>query len=143
MIVWLAQLPDTFYPGYSFGVAITATILMFFAGLLMIPDIRQYSSRRRPNVMQVKPEGYRMSKFSEARHQTPSNRKFASMQNDTHVRHYHNPNREPYIRSPPPTYRTAINDSYPTKHSYGRDARSDVQTPDYCLGRVSTKIRRY
>ncbi|KAL4227275.1 hypothetical protein ACF0H5_012721 [Mactra antiquata] len=144
MIIWLSQVPSQHYPGYSFGLTIVAMALMLLAGLLMIPDVRQYNSRRRPNIMKVRPHHEtKGSKFQELRQDTPYNKRYSSRPQETVLKHYYNPNREPYIRSPPPTYRTQLNDPYPTKLNYGRDARTDIQTPDVYLGRVSTKIRRF
>lgn len=138
MIVWLVQIPTDHYPGYSFGLAVVAYILFFLAGVLMIPDIRRYQGRHH-DLKKVRPdrrsEVERTTKYQEYKRQDYSyNRRFTP---DSNIRHYYNPNREPYTgRTPPPKYKTLA-----TPHTYGRSTRSEVQTPDVYLGRDGR--RRY
>lgn len=135
MIVWLVQIPDNHYPGYSFGLAVVAYILFFLGGILMIPDIRRYQQRR-GDVTKVRPDDrseiMRVSKYDDYKRRDYSyNRKFTPATPETNIRHYYNPNREPYTgRTPPPKYKTLA-----SPHTYGRSVRSDIQTPDVYLGR--------
>ncbi|XP_052795902.1 uncharacterized protein LOC128228562 [Mya arenaria] len=143
MIVWLAQIPSLHYPGFSFGLVIVAFLLIFLAGVLMIPDIRRYQ-KNRGGITKVRPDedggAYRMQKFQEHdRADNSYNRKFRSPPPETpttNIRHYYNPNREPFVRSPPPAYKTSATPQY---HSYGRSVRTDIQTPDVYLGRDGRK----
>lgn len=135
MIVWLTQLPANHYPGYSFGLAVVAFILFFLAGVLMIPDIRRYQQRR-GDVSKVRPEDrsemIRVSKYDDYKRRDYSyNRKFTPQTPESNIRHYYNPNRDPYLgKSPPPKYKTLV-----SSHSYGRSPRTDIRTPDVYLGR--------
>ncbi|XP_053405962.1 uncharacterized protein LOC123565335 [Mercenaria mercenaria] len=147
MIVWLAQVPSNHYLGYSFGLCVLAFVLMFLAGVLMIPDIRNYQQRRGREALKVKPEirptaVYRPSKYDEVRnHDYSYNRRFTPATPVTpqeKIRHYYNPNRDVYIRSPPPSYRTSGTPDYKST-----SIRTDVQTPDVYLGRDGRKHRRY
>ena len=141
MIIWLVQIPDNHYPGFSFGLAVVAFILFFLAGVLMIPDIRRYQQRR-SDVTKVRPEErteiLRVSKYDDNRRRDYSyNRKFTPQTSENNIRHYYNPNREPYHgRTPPPKYQTLA-----TPHTFGRNTKSDIRTPDVYLGRDGR--RRY
>ncbi|WAQ98889.1 hypothetical protein MAR_023262 [Mya arenaria] len=126
------------------SVAVTVAIICFVcAGVLMIPDIRRYQ-KNRGGITKVRPDedggAYRMQKFQEHdRADNSYNRKFRSPPPETpttNIRHYYNPNREPFVRSPPPAYKTSATPQY---HSYGRSVRTDIQTPDVYLGRDGRK----
>ena len=147
MIVWITQVPTNYYLGYSFGLCVLAFVLLFLAGILMIPEIRNYQQRRGREALKVKPEHrptavHRPSKYDDMGHHDYSyNRRFTPDTPQTNVRHYYNPNRDSYIRSPPPAYRTmASPDQRSTITKY---TRTDIQTPDVYLGRDGRKPRRY
>lgn len=150
MIIWLAQIPSNHYPGYSFGLCVFAFILLFLGGILMIPDIRRYQQRRGKDALKVRPdprqtEIRRAPKYDELRnHDYSYNKKFAPQTPQSNVRHYYNPNRDPYVTSPPPAYKTSATPDYRDyRSSVGRDARTDIQTPDVYLGRDGRRPRRY
>ena len=56
MIVWLAQIPQFYYVGYSFGLFVFGYILVLLAGLLLIPEIRTYGNSRGTIKVQPTPD---------------------------------------------------------------------------------------
>lgn len=161
MIVWVADIPENHYVGYSFGLAVFAFLLLFLAGIIMIPDIRRYNNRNKPEPLRVAPDmggnDRGRGKYDQLGYDHSYNRKFVPTQGQN-VRHYYNPNREPYTgRTPPPLYRTSdrtdklerVERVERTSYRDFRDTkaslpRTEVRTPDVYLGR-DTKItpRRY
>lgn len=145
MIVWLAQVPSNHYVGYSFGLCVVAFVLLFLAGVLMIPDIRNHQQGRGRESQRIRPvpvqtPAPRMSKYDEARRYDYSyNRKFTPETPQSYVRHYYNPNREPFVRSPPPAYKTSASPDY-DRYTH---TRTEIQTPDVYLGRDGRKLRKY
>ena len=136
MIVWLAQIPSLFYPGYSFGMFVISFILVLLSGLLLIPDIRSYGRNR--EITRVNPNRYdehrhsdkdeimrrRYDRYDERYGREP--RDYAEVRRERYnrdvgredkdiknskgaddVHHYYNPNRKPLVRSPPPRYSSA------------------------------------
>ncbi|KAH3841188.1 uncharacterized protein LOC127877982 [Dreissena polymorpha] len=144
MIIWLVFVASDYYPGYSIGLCVTAFLMCFLAGVLMIPDIRRYQGNS-GKIRRVRPEerteANTYDKFRDHKRSDYSfNRKFASPPPETpvtNIRHYYNPNREPYVRSPPPSYQTA------RASVNSRSVRTDIQTPDVYLGRDGRKHTRY
>lgn len=149
MIIWLAQIPTDYYPGYSFGLCVFAFILLFLAGILMIPDIRVYQQRRGKEALKVRPDPrhteIRRPKYDDIERRDYSyNKKFIPETPQSNVRHYYNPNREPFVRSPPPAYKTSATPDYRNRDfrsTFGRE--TDIQTPDVYLGRDSRRPIRY
>ena len=144
MIIWLAQLPTDFYPGYSFGLSVFALLLLFLAGILMIPDIRKFNKNKwKSDPTRVlpsdKPHKYNTVERNEYR---SYNRKFTTPEPETSIRHYHNPNRKKYIGSPPPSY-GRVSPAPMKKFRSTTYARSEIQTPDVYLGRDAKPLRRY
>lgn len=140
MIIWLAQIPNNYYAGYSFGLCVVAFVLLFLAGVLMIPDIRSHQQGRGREPKRIRPVPIQTPPQRQPKYDYSYNRKFTPETPQTYVRHYYNPNREPYVRSPPPTYRTAAATPDFDRHTY---TRTEIQTPDVYLGRDGRKIRRY
>lgn len=42
MVVWIVELPEHHYPGWSIGLTVFACALCITAAILLIPDIREY-----------------------------------------------------------------------------------------------------
>lgn len=143
MIIWLAQIPTKHYPGYSFGLCVASCVMAILAGILMIPDIRKYQNHGSP-IKQVRPEeGLQVqpvAKYDEMKYDQTYNRKFTPETPHSNVRHYYNPNRDPYAHSPPPTYHSYQS---PGLQTHGKYARTDIQTPDVYLGRDARNPRKY